>query len=100
MAGRARERYLSAGFVSFDGLLRLTRDLLARDPAVRRELGARHRVILVDEFQDTDPLQYEILFYLAETPGSAAEDKRKGPGNAPRPFAVPVPDCAVTRGCP
>ncbi|HKB08531.1 MAG TPA: UvrD-helicase domain-containing protein, partial [Candidatus Polarisedimenticolia bacterium] len=65
LALRARERLLAAGFVSFDGLLRLTRELLANDPATRHALGARHRVILVDEFQDTDPLQYDILFFLA-----------------------------------
>jgi ATP-dependent helicase/nuclease subunit A len=66
LARRARERLLASGYVSFDGLLRLARDLLATYPDIRRELGARHRSILVDEFQDTDPLQYQILFFLTQ----------------------------------
>jgi CRISPR-associated exonuclease Cas4 len=32
---------------------------------VRRALGARYSHILVDEFQDTDPVQAEILFRIA-----------------------------------
>src|SRR5439155_703382 len=54
-AARCRERLLEAGLVPFDGLLRLTRDLLARHVPVRRALAARYRTMLVDEFQDTDP---------------------------------------------
>jgi ATP-dependent exoDNAse (exonuclease V) beta subunit len=32
---------------------------------VRRDLGARYRHIFVDEFQNTDPIQAEILFLIA-----------------------------------
>jgi ATP-dependent helicase/nuclease subunit A len=64
----ARERAIRAGRLTFDALLSLTRNLLARQPSVRRELARRFRLILVDEFQDTDPLQYEIVFFLAEDP--------------------------------
>ena len=74
LAARAREALLAAGLVSFDGLLRLTRDLLAERPEIRREAASRFRTILVDEFQDTDPLQYEILFFLTEEEGAAAAD--------------------------
>ncbi|MEO6821045.1 MAG: ATP-dependent DNA helicase [Candidatus Nanopelagicales bacterium] len=35
--------------------------LLAHDPAVQRELRATYRVVLVDEFQDTDPSQVRLL---------------------------------------
>src|SRR5262249_3381568 len=73
-AGGARERLLAGGLVSYEALLRLARDLLARIVPVRRDLGARFRAILVDEFQDTDPLQYEILFFVAEEDGAAAAD--------------------------
>src|SRR5262249_29171072 len=62
LARTVRESLLRAGRVTFDGLLRLTRDLLAFHPEVRRGLARRYRAILLDEFQDTDPLQYEILF--------------------------------------
>ena len=97
LARRARERLLAAGYVSFDGLLRLTRDLLARNPDIRRELGARHRAILVDEFQDTDPLQYQILFFLAEEDGAPAGDPyeaRIAPG---RLFIVGDPKQSIYR---
>ncbi len=71
-----RRRYLQAGFVSFDGLLVLARDLVRDDPRVRGELKRAFRAILVDEFQDTDPVQYEVLFYLAERAGAFARDIR------------------------
>jgi len=62
-------RYLTlerrAGVVDFHDLLQHTRDLLVRDDAVRAELQQRFRYLLVDEFQDTDPLQAEILLLLA-----------------------------------
>ncbi|MGH9457675.1 MAG: UvrD-helicase domain-containing protein [Thermoanaerobaculia bacterium] len=52
------------GIVTFDDLLLRARDLLRDHPDVRRYFASRYRMILVDEFQDTDPLQAEILFYL------------------------------------
>ncbi len=49
-----------------------------RDQArVRADLKRRYRTILIDEFQDTDPIQYEILLYLAEQPSQAATDWRQ-----------------------
>jgi ATP-dependent helicase/nuclease subunit A len=61
------------GVVTFDDLLLRTRDLLRDFPEVRRYFQSRFRVLLVDEFQDTDPLQAEILFYLT---GEETEGKR------------------------
>ncbi|MEE9219084.1 MAG: UvrD-helicase domain-containing protein, partial [Acidobacteriota bacterium] len=60
-----REAYLGAGWVSFEALLTLTRDLLRDHPDVRTSLRERYQHFLVDEFQDTSPVQYEILFRLA-----------------------------------
>jgi ATP-dependent helicase/nuclease subunit A len=97
LARRARERLLASGYVSFDGLLRLARDLLAGHPEIRRELGGRHRAILVDEFQDTDPLQYEILLFLAEEHGDPSSDPyaaRIAPG---RLFIVGDPKQSIYR---
>jgi ATP-dependent helicase/nuclease subunit A len=54
-----------AGKLDFLDLLIRTRDLVRDDPAVRAELQARFSHIFVDEFQDTDPLQAEILLLLA-----------------------------------
>jgi superfamily I DNA/RNA helicase/RecB family exonuclease len=39
--------------------------LLAEQPAVRDELRERYRVVLVDEYQDTDPAQERLLQALA-----------------------------------
>ena len=52
------------GRLNFQDLLLLARDLLRDHPQVRRDFQARFLPILVDEFQDTDPIQAEILFYL------------------------------------
>jgi len=72
-----REFFVREGFVSFDGLLIRARDLVRDQIRVREELKRRYRTILIDEFQDTDPIQYEILLYLAEQEGSSAMDWRK-----------------------
>jgi ATP-dependent helicase/nuclease subunit A len=69
-----REEYTRRGFISFDGLLALTRDLLRDHPGVRETLKGRFDKLLVDEFQDTDPLQYEIVLLLGEAPGTCASD--------------------------
>ena len=65
------------GIYSFDGLLIRARNLVRDQLRVREELKRRYRTILIDEFQDTDPIQYEILLYLAEQPGSTVADWRK-----------------------
>ncbi len=71
----------NAGKLDFDDLLVLTRDLLAGNAAVRAELRSRFRQILLDEYQDTDPLQTEIALLLT------AEDPPGGDWSR----AVPVP---------
>jgi len=86
--GEFRDAFLRQGFVSFDGLLALARDLLRDHPEVRRELKRRYAMLLVDEFQDTDPVQHEIVLFLAERPEDEqldAYEARLGPG---RLFAV------------
>ncbi|TPG53646.1 ATP-dependent endonuclease [Roseomonas nepalensis] len=60
-----------AAALDFDDLLEKTRLLLARNPEVRAELASRFRAVLVDEFQDTDPVQLEILWHLCGDPASA-----------------------------
>ncbi len=59
------DRKRRAGKLDFLDLLLLARDLVRGHAAVRRELQARFTHLLVDEFQDTDPLQAEILLLLA-----------------------------------
>jgi ATP-dependent exoDNAse (exonuclease V) beta subunit len=54
----------SAAFLDFDDLLFAARDLLHNHDDVRRALASRYTHVLVDEFQDTDPLQTEIFWRL------------------------------------
>jgi ATP-dependent exoDNAse (exonuclease V) beta subunit len=53
------------GQVSYHDLLVRARDLLRNDAGVRTALAGRYRHLLIDEFQDTDPLQIEIAALLA-----------------------------------
>ncbi|MBX6334361.1 ATP-dependent helicase [Candidatus Saccharibacteria bacterium] len=52
------------GLRDFDDLLVSTYNLLKRDEAARKAVQARYTYVLVDEFQDTNLLQYEILKLL------------------------------------
>jgi len=65
-----RRDYVRAGYVSFDGILSLVHDLFNDDRFrnVLELLRDRYQCILVDEFQDTDPVQGEIIQKLAEGP--------------------------------
>lgn len=81
------EARAQAGERDFEDLLIDARDLLARDEAARRRLGDRFDALLVDEVQDTDPLQAEVALLLTRDPAAT------GPWTAhpPRPgrlFAV------------
>ncbi|MBI3288647.1 MAG: UvrD-helicase domain-containing protein, partial [Elusimicrobia bacterium] len=87
-AARLRREYARRGWVSFDGLLRRARDLVRDARRPREELKRRFRAILVDEFQDTDPLQGELLLYLSEKPGSSAASWREIEPGAGRLFVV------------
>ena len=58
----------AAGRVDFFDLLLRARDLVRDNPDVRAELQGRFSHVFVDEFQDTDPLQAEILLLLAGRP--------------------------------
>jgi ATP-dependent exoDNAse (exonuclease V) beta subunit len=60
-----QEAKANAGALDFLDLLLKTRDLIADDADVRRSFQTRFKRIFVDEFQDTDPLQAEVLLLLA-----------------------------------
>ncbi|HLW69257.1 MAG TPA: UvrD-helicase domain-containing protein [Candidatus Binataceae bacterium] len=62
-----------AGRLDFLDLLRLARDLIRSNAVVRAELQERFSHIFVDEFQDTDPLQAEILLLLAADDPAATD---------------------------
>ncbi|MBR6703533.1 MAG: UvrD-helicase domain-containing protein [Clostridia bacterium] len=56
--------------LDFDDLLNETRLLLRQNEEAREYLGGRFRYILVDEFQDTNAVQYEIVKLLASVHGN------------------------------
>jgi ATP-dependent helicase/nuclease subunit A len=60
------------GLLDFDDLLSRTRDLLRDFPFTREQIKGRFDRLFVDEFQDTDPLQVEIVFFLCEAKGKNA----------------------------
>lgn len=59
---------VGTGVLDFEDLLLHAARLLSADADARRTLGERFRHVLVDEFQDTDPVQAEVLFLLASDP--------------------------------
>ncbi|MGI9168151.1 MAG: UvrD-helicase domain-containing protein, partial [Pyrinomonadaceae bacterium] len=61
-----------AGYLDFFDLLLRVRNLVLDNQYIRADLQQRFTHIFVDEFQDTDPLQAEILILLAA--GDPAED--------------------------
>lgn len=55
--------------LDFNDLLLYARQMLVDHVEVREYFRNRYRFLLVDEFQDTDPLQAEIVFFLSEMEG-------------------------------
>ena len=60
--------------LDFDDLLARAERLVRERPAVRTALFARIQTLFVDEFQDTDPVQARLVFYLAGGPGTEDEE--------------------------
>ncbi len=83
------------GVADFDDLLFRAAELLAIDP-VRARLAGRYDALLVDEVQDTDPIQAEVAALLTRPPLAG------GPWNAHAPepgrlFAVGDPRQSIYR---
>ena len=94
-----REHKRAAALLDFDDLIFSARDLLRDHDDVRRALSARFRHVLVDEFQDTDPLQTEIFWRLCGEPPEDG-DARDWTAFALRPgalFLVGDPKQAIYR---
>lgn len=71
---RFRDYKRASAQLDFDDLIYAARDMLRDHEDVRQALGQRYRHVLVDEFQDTDPLQSEIFWRLCGDPGEGAGD--------------------------
>jgi len=74
----ARERR-EAGKLEFHDLLVLARQVLrhpVQGPVVRRSLHHRYQRLLLDEFQDTDPIQIELAVRIAALDPTTANAER------------------------
>ena len=65
-SARRRQR---EGRLQFHDLLVLACELVRGDSQVRAALHDEYRHLLIDEFQDTDPLQAELVTMIAAEPG-------------------------------
>ncbi|MGH7889772.1 MAG: UvrD-helicase domain-containing protein, partial [Thermodesulfobacteriota bacterium] len=59
-----------SGFLDYENLLVRARDLLKNNPDLLRYYRKKIKFIMVDEFQDTDSLQYELINLIAENRGA------------------------------
>ena len=76
---RVDARYESSkgngSMLDMDDLLEKSHQLIAADADIRHRLAQHYRFALIDEFQDTDPLQWEIIRSLTSPDGQMAGDK-------------------------
>ncbi len=85
------------GRLEFHDLLVLARDLLRRDASVRSALQERFERLLLDEFQDTDPIQIELAVRIAGGAEAVAEDWREVEVPEGRLFVVGDPKQSIYR---
>jgi len=85
-----------AGALDFVDLLLRARDLLVGHESVRSAFQRRFACLFVDEFQDTDPLQAEIMLLLANSDASQ-NDWRKVTPVPGKLFIVGDPKQAIYR---
>jgi ATP-dependent helicase/nuclease subunit A len=73
----AAARRAAASTLDYTDLLIKARDLLRDHEEVRAFFSRRFTRILVDEFQDTDPIQSEMIFCLCGDPPNSGADWRE-----------------------
>ncbi len=56
----------ASGFLDFDDLLAAARNLVVANPSIARDVASECKFILVDEFQDTDQVQFDLITALAD----------------------------------
>ncbi len=86
LVGEVRDRFLPRleeekrrrGLLEFDDLLLAARDLLRSSRAAREHFQLRFPHLVVDEFQDTDPVQAEVVLRLAAPEGEQDEAAWEG----------------------
>lgn len=83
--------------LDFHDLLMFTSEMLKKHSEVRRYFRRRYWFLLVDEFQDTDPLQAEIVFFLSEDEKTEASEWREVQVASKRLFIVGDPKQSIYR---
>ncbi len=63
-------RLRKAGAMDFDDLLGLTVELFRRNPDVLYHYQERFKYVLVDEYQDTNPVQNDLVLLLGQRSGN------------------------------
>ena len=53
-------------YLDFDDILTKTRDYLYRNPEELKKIQKHFQYILIDEFQDINPIQYEVISMIAD----------------------------------
>jgi ATP-dependent exoDNAse (exonuclease V) beta subunit len=96
MLNEWEKRKRAGGTLDFDDQLRLARDLLLKSRSVRQEFQRQFKTLLVDEFQDTDPIQWEMVLLLSSSNPDEADlaKLRPEPG---RLFIVGDPKQSIYR---
>lgn len=56
----------SCNGIDFDDILVVANQLLATDPSIGQELAARYNYLMLDEYQDTNPVQMRIMDSIAK----------------------------------
>ncbi len=93
---RAKRLATSQPRPNFTDLLLLCRDMLRDHPSVRLQFQERYPRLLVDEFQDTDPVQADVMLLLA----SSDPGEKNWRHTVPRPgslFVVGDPKQSIYR---
>ncbi|ALU39045.1 hypothetical protein AS188_03985 [Kocuria flava] len=95
----AAEERRRQGRLEFHDLLVLARDLLVGEEhaEVRSRLYDRYACLMIDEFQDTDPIQAEIALRLASSAACGPEGWRELPVEGGRLFMVGDPKQSIYR---
>jgi ATP-dependent helicase/nuclease subunit A len=91
----ARDRYdevkMTEGCLDFNDLEIITKRLLEERPHIRKKLQSGIKFLMVDEFQDTNPIQKEIIYLLAKRSG----DEKESAGKRPYLFIVGDPKQSI-----
>ena len=93
---RYRHMRTLQGSLNYGDLLLKAAEMLRENPEVRRFFQRRYRRLLVDEFQDTDPVQAEVMMLLTSTDTGERDWKKC----TPRPgslFVVGDPKQSIYR---